>query len=97
MTNQTTAVAFPTLKSVMLGQELRHVFVPANTSYDDALKAAFAADSKGEDYTSFSRKQFIKFYEADKAHVGDKAFRNRSCDEANYKLFKRQEAAAKAA
>jgi len=48
---------------------------------------------KGEDYDSFHCKQFIKFYEADVAHEGDKAFRNRSTDEANYKLFKRQEAA----
>ncbi len=93
MTNTTNSVAFPTLKSVTLRQELRHVFVPAHTTYDDALQAAFAADMKGEDYDSFSRKQFIKFFEADKAHKGEKAFRNRSTDETNYKLFKRQEAA----
>lgn len=93
MTNTTNTHAFPTLNTVLFAQELRHVFVPANTSYDDALQAAFAADIKDEDYDSFNRKQFIKFFEADKAHEGERTFRNRSTDEANYKLFKRQEAA----
>ncbi|MDT3231241.1 hypothetical protein [Pseudomonas sp. rhizo25] len=84
---------YPTLNTVLLGQELRHVFVGAGKTYDEALHQAFANDMKGADYDSFHRKQFIKFYEADVAHEGEKAFRNRSCDEANYKLFKRQEAA----
>ncbi len=84
---------YPTLNTVLLGQELRHVFVAAGKTYDEALHEAFATDMKGEDYDSFHRKQFIKFYEADVAHEGDKAFRNRSTDETNYKLFKRQEAA----
>ena len=93
MTNTTNHHTFPTLNTVLLGQELRHVFVGAGKTYDEALNAAFATDMKGEDYGSFHRKQFIKFYEADVAHEGDKAFRNRSCDEANYKLFKHQETA----
>lgn len=93
MTNTTNTHTFPTLNTVLLGQELRHVFVGAGKTYDEALHEAFATDMKGEDYDSFHRKQFIKFYEADVAHEGDKAFRNRSYDEASYKLFKRQEAA----
>ena len=85
--------AYPTLNTVLLGQELRHVFVAAGTTYDEALHEAFATDMQGGDYDSFHRKQFFKFYEADVAHEGEKAFRNRSCDEATYNLFKRQEAA----
>ena len=84
---------YPTLHPVLLGQELRHVFVGAGKTYGEALHEAVSTDMKGEDYDSFHRKQFIKFYEADVSHEGEKAFRNRSCDEANYKLFKRQEAA----
>ena len=93
MTNTTNTHTLPTLNTVLLGQELRHVFVGAGKTYDEALHEAFATDMKGEDYDSFHRKQFIKFYEADVAHEGEKAFRNRSCDEATYNLFKRQEAA----
>ncbi|TKK27376.1 hypothetical protein PspCFBP13528_22350 [Pseudomonas sp. CFBP13528] len=92
MMNTANTHTFPSLNTVLLGQELRHVFVATRKTYDEALHEAFATDMRGEDYDSFHRKQFIKFYEADVAHESDKTFRNRSTDEANYNLFKRQEA-----